>query len=257
MNNEFLTICIISHQQASLVSRLLDSLNEYKPAINFNIVILENVKNSPLVQIDKYDLNIKYLVNDIELGFSENINKVFETAIEKSKYFCILNPDIVFQSDIITDLLNVMDANDIDVISPLVVDKFGVVQDSFRPMPTMLQLVLRYVGISKIEYDKKALPQISYPDWIAAMFLVIKSSVFEQIEGFNTNYKLYFEDVDFCTRAKIAGFKVGVYRESEILHNAQRTSHKKLSYLIWHISSALKFFSSSVYRDYQKNEKTK
>ena len=61
-------------------------------------------------------------------------------------------------------------------------------------------------------------------------------------------YRLYFEDVDFCTRARLKGMKLLVDPQIQVRHDAQRSSRRKLYYLFLHTQSALRFFTSPVYR---------
>jgi GT2 family glycosyltransferase len=58
---------------------------------------------------------------------------------------------------------------------------------------------------------------------------------------------MYFEDVDFCARARLAGCQVLVSRQAKVIHDAQRDSHRKMRYMLWHVGSALRFFTSAAY----------
>jgi len=87
-----------------------------------------------------------------------------------------------------------------------------------------------------------------YPDWIAAMFWLIPSDVYRAMEGMDKKYKLYFEDVDFCTRAKLRGLKLAVDSRLYVQHNAQRSSRSNIYYFSLHVRSALRFFLSHVYK---------
>jgi hypothetical protein len=86
------------------------------------------------------------------------------------------------------------------------------------------------------------------PDWIAGIFMLMKSETYREINGLDEKYRLYFEDVDFCARAKLAGLKLIVDTNTRIQHNAHRASRRKLVYLLWHIQSAVRFFTSPTYK---------
>ena len=54
--------------------------------------------------------------------------------------------------------------------------------------------------------------------------MFIKSEVLEKIGSFNEKYFLYLEDMDFCVRAKRAGFKIVFQPEAILWHkNAAST----------------------------------
>jgi GT2 family glycosyltransferase len=59
-------------------------------------------------------------------------------------------------------------------------------------------------------------------DWVAGMFLLIRTEAFRALGGFDEGFHLYYEDVDFCARAWKAGWKVQVHPEVSVIHDAQR-----------------------------------
>jgi N-acetylglucosaminyl-diphospho-decaprenol L-rhamnosyltransferase len=78
------------------------------------------------------------------------------------------------------------------------------------------------------------------------------SAIYRQLGGLDERYRLYFEDVDFCTRAKLAGLKLLVEPGLRVQHDASRSSHRNFYYFLLHTRSALRFFSSAVYRQAQR-----
>jgi GT2 family glycosyltransferase len=251
MTEHNLSICVVSHKQSHLVLQLLESLEKTKPDFSFQVIVLENIKGQPTIPNAQFDFNIVYLQNADQLSLSANINKVFELVQDETEFFCILNPDIVFKEEIFVDLFAAMDKHQVDIISPLIIDSEGAIQDSFRPIPTPKEIVLRYLGLSKTVYRFDDLPLISHPDWIGAMFMLMPAAVFKGVGGFDPNYSLYFEDVDFCLRARSAGYSIGVYKESQLIHDAQRSSRKEIKYLLKHLNSARIFFKSELYAMYR------
>jgi N-acetylglucosaminyl-diphospho-decaprenol L-rhamnosyltransferase len=55
-------------------------------------------------------------------------------------------------------------------------------------------------------------------DWICGASMLIRPSVIESIGGMDENYFLYFEETDFCYRAKKAGFATWYVPESRVMH---------------------------------------
>jgi N-acetylglucosaminyl-diphospho-decaprenol L-rhamnosyltransferase len=88
---------------------------------------------------------------------------------------------------------------------------------------------------------------ILLPDWVGGMFMFFPSAVYKQVNGFDERYFLYYEDVDLCARLTNLGFKVVFCPASKVIHLAQRTSHKSIKYLRWHLSSMLRFFMTPAY----------
>src|SRR4030095_9339187 len=94
------------------------------------------------------------------------------------------------------------------LMAPQVVDEKGRVQDSFRAMPTPLEVIRRRLpGYTFNPYQPDD-DGLIHPDWIAGMFWLMDSDIYRQLKGMNIRYRLYFEDVDFCIRAKLSGIEV-------------------------------------------------
>jgi N-acetylglucosaminyl-diphospho-decaprenol L-rhamnosyltransferase len=55
-------------------------------------------------------------------------------------------------------------------------------------------------------------------DWICGASMLIRPQVFTAIGGMDENYFLYFEETDFCYRAKQAGFATWYVPESRVMH---------------------------------------
>lgn len=55
-------------------------------------------------------------------------------------------------------------------------------------------------------------------DWICGASMLIRPAVFGAVGGFDENYFLYFEETDFCHRARKAGFPTWYVPESCVMH---------------------------------------
>ena len=82
-----------------------------------------------------------------------------------------------------------------------------------------------------------------YPDWVAGMFMVLRSETFRAAGGFDEGYFLYYEDVDLCWRLQRSGLRAALLPTVRAIHDARRSSHRKLRYLLWHGKSMLRFFA--------------
>jgi N-acetylglucosaminyl-diphospho-decaprenol L-rhamnosyltransferase len=55
--------------------------------------------------------------------------------------------------------------------------------------------------------------------------MMTRWSVIDQIGGFDENYFLYFEETDFCLRARKAGFSTWYVPESRVMHIAGQSTN--------------------------------
>ena len=253
MNKTKLTIAIISHGQINLVNSLLESFFDNCPDFNYQIFLLENTNMDLNILDSKFNEMVTLIQNTEPFGLAENINKLFKKS--NSEYFCVLNPDIQFVEEVFSGLIKSIEDNDIDIIAPLVLNNIGEIEDSFRTIPTPIEIIKRRIlgkpQTSAIEADKLGM---IYPEWIAGMFLLIRTSVMQDLNGYNPKFYLYFEDVEFCLRAQLNNNKLAVDTNYRIIHNARRESRFKPLYFTYHVRSAFKFFLSSDYYSFIKRK---
>lgn len=242
-----ITLSVVSHGNAEQIGHLLASLQKQEqPTTRFQLIITDNLKNN-LPDFDPSPwVSLHVLRNEQQLGFAQNHNNAFK--ISTGKYFAILNPDLIFERSIFEQVVTSLHRNRADVIAPKIVDKNGIAQDSFRAMPSPFEIIRRRLpGYKFIPYQPDD-EGLIYPDWIAGMFWLMKADTYRQLGGMDEKYRLYFEDVDFCTRARLKGMKLLVDSRIRVRHDAQRSSRRKLYYLFLHTQSALRFFTSPIYR---------
>jgi len=246
-NDSLITLSVVSHGDADKVGNLLASLQKHEQATaRFQLILTDNLSDN-LPDFDPIPWgSLHILRNKRQMGFAKNHNKAFELA--QGRYFAILNPDLLFEQAIFERLITSLHNHQADLIAPKIVDENGAIQDSTRPLPTPLELLRRRLPGYKSRAFQPDHKGMLHPDWIAGMFWLMSSDVYRQLGGMDERYRLYFEDVDFCTRARLKGMKLLVDSQVQVRHNAQRSSRKSLYYLFLHAWSAVRFFTSRVYR---------
>jgi GT2 family glycosyltransferase len=224
----------------------LNSICKFEQAKLIQIIVTDNLGYEISEIDDSPWLSLEILRNENTLGFARNHNQAFRLAT--GQYFCILNPDVIFKEDVFRPLIKLMKNERADIVAPRIEDSSTALQDSYRKFPTPIQIVQRRLPgyrFSPLCPDASGLIQ---PDWIAGIFMFMETKTYCDLNGFDEKYRLYFEDVDFCARAQLAGLNLLVDTNVHVQHDAQRSSRKKLIYLFWHLQSAYRFFISPVYR---------
>lgn len=239
------TVSVVSHGNGSALQTLLESLVRHERADRIQLIVTDNLGSDlPELRSSSW-FSLNMLRNERPQGYARNHNTAFQVA--KGEYFCVINPDTRFVEPILDRLTQLLETGAADIVAPIIVDSQDRVQDSFRNLPTPLELVWRRtLGSGHAIPGPRA--QAVHPDWIAGIFLLMKRETFASLGGFDTAYHLYFEDVDFCTRARLMGLIPLVTTRVRLRHDARRASGREALYLLWHLQSALRFFTSGVYR---------
>jgi N-acetylglucosaminyl-diphospho-decaprenol L-rhamnosyltransferase len=239
-----LTISVVSHLQANLIKNLLDDIDRYCRDSRFELILTLNVDEALPFSLNDYFFPIKIIKNHFQLGFGANHNQAFEQAC--SQYFCVMNPDIRMRSNPFQLLLSCLVDSSAGVVAPVVLGVDGGIEDSARHFPSPLKILCKAFGKFRgSDYVVADVP--IFPDWVGGMCMVFPSTVFRKVEGFDQRYFLYYEDVDLCGRLMLSGYRSVVCPQATVVHHAQRSSHRNLKYMRWHLASMMRFFLSSVY----------
>ncbi len=244
-----ISVSIVSHGQTALVKRLLQSIEQFEDLERIELIITENIADENIhYQLGSF-ANALVLENTKPQGFAVNHNQAFKHA--GGEYFCVMNPDVVFVERLFSKLIDHVQSGNGDIVAPLVVNSAFEVQDSFRQIPTPIDIIMRrFLSTKSIVLLEES--NFIRPGWIAGIILFMHAANFRKLNGFDEKYYLYFEDVDFSSRARLAGLKLLVDPNSKILHDARRQSRINLQYIFHHLRSAMQFFTSPVYQEVKK-----
>lgn len=73
------------------------------------------------------------------------------------------------------------------------------------------------------EYDKGQYDRVTQVDYITGACMLIKQEVFEEVGLFDEDYFLYYEDADFCERAKRKGYYSFYTPDATVIHAVSTT----------------------------------
>jgi N-acetylglucosaminyl-diphospho-decaprenol L-rhamnosyltransferase len=251
--NESIRISIVSHDQDELVNQLIFSISTHCDIENLYITVVRNTASKSRLCLKGIPVDVTILQNESVKGFGANHNKAFTTCTEK--YFCVLNPDILVNSNIFNKLKKNFQNSHIGVVAPLLADSKGNIQDNARDFPTPWHIVKKVLAW-KHKYSCSGANENKtiLPDWIAGMFMLFPAHIFQELGGFDEHYFLYYEDVDICMRLKKKGYSAKLDCRFQAIHDARRASHRSLRYLKWHIKSMFRFFVRYPFYKYLDNE---
>ena len=242
------TISIVSHGQMELVLPLLQDLEAIHHTTPLHVVLTLNVPEAIPCVPEDFAFSLQIMRNSQPLGFGANHNRAFSQA--QGGIFCVLNPDIRITQNPFPDLLKACADPHTGLAAPAIYSPSGQLEDSARKFPTPWRIAHRVLTRRRTR-DYAAPTTLLHPDWVAGMFLLLRTTVYRQLGGFDERYFLYYEDVDLCARARLAGLEIVQLALPGVIHNAQRASHRDPKYLRWHVGSMLKFFTSAAFLRWQ------
>ncbi|HEY6529176.1 MAG TPA: glycosyltransferase [Cellvibrionaceae bacterium] len=232
-----ITLSIVSHGQAFLIRDLLNDLAALTQP-NFEVIITVNLPEDESIY-QGFPFPMRIIRNTSPKGFGDNHNAAF--LCSTTQWFAVVNPDIRIQSLDFEVLLRPFQANQIAALAPVVLSAEGMVEDSARRFPSLLQFAKRVLLRQRnSDYEVQSTPY--EVDWVAGMFIVFRREAFQRVGGFDARrFYMYLEDADICNRLGKEGWQVIVNPHIQVIHMAQRASHRSLKHMRWHAVSALRF----------------
>jgi len=238
--NKSLCISVVSHEQDELVDSFLESVSLWCQSDRLVVIVVRNTMKPSGYTFTRFPFSVTILQNSRPKGFGANHNQAFSMCQED--FFCVINPDILLTSDPFDQLISLVSIEKVGIAAPVLVDSSGRLQDSARLFPTPGRIISRVFCRRGVECDYPQSKDCISPDWVAGMFMVFPSHVYEKIGGFDDRYFMYCEDADICMRLRTRGYKVLVNTQVSAVHNPRRSSHRSLMHFWWHLISLLRFF---------------
>lgn len=239
-----ITVSIVSHGHGDMVSAVLRGLanSTHIDRVILTLNVPEPIPVIPLALEDK----IKVVKNISPQGFGANHNAAFQYC--ETPCFCVLNPDIRIALDPFPALLSTLSQANTGIAAPIVLNSSGATEDSVRFFPTPFSILQKALGLSRGNYSIAQGSESLPVDWVAGMCMLFRSDAYRSLAGFDERFFLYYEDVDICARAWKQGMSVRACPTATVIHDAQRTSHRDLKFMRWHLFSMMRFFAKHLGR---------
>jgi hypothetical protein len=164
-------------------------------------------------------------------------------------YILVLNNDTWMHEGALDAMMAYLDDHaDVGIVGPKVLSGDGSLQQQCRRrIPTPMAALLYFTGVARLFPNNSRVAgylmtaaderETTEVDAVSGACLMVRRAALDQIHGFDPEYYLYGEDMDFCWRTKLAGWKVVYYPGAAITHfGGQGGTGKKKIYatIEWH-----------------------
>nr|BCN22393.1 rhamnosyltransferase [Vibrio mimicus] len=239
----FISVINHNHDQIIVSNPTLQQL-----ATKHHVILKSNTPASQELTDYCFKNNITLLQGKSVKGFGANNNEVYNYARTKLEmkdedFFLVLNPDVEITLESVNKLISEVMLLSTDIASiNLYKDKNLTIYDnSIRHYPKLFSPIKTLLGIKRSDiFDKSVIDKPIRIDWAAGSFLLFKSACYQNLNGFDEKYFMYFEDADICTRANKNGFNVFYIPSIKAIHYASHQNRRIFSkHFIWYWKSSL------------------
>ena len=226
-------VVIVNWNTGNLLYECVESIIRHGGASVSKIIVVDNnssdnsagfIKNFPQVNLIQAQQN---------LGFSKACN--LGASHCESNFMLFLNPDTRIYPDTLEKVLEFMRAEENSKVGLCGVQLFnedGVIARSNSRFPSVSGILSHSMGLSKIfpvlgdsmyEWDHCSTKTV---DQIIGAFFFVRHHIFKELNGFDEQFFLYFEEVDFSLRAKHLGWSSIYFAGAQAFHVGGGASHQ-------------------------------
>ncbi|MFU0783662.1 MAG: Glycosyl transferase family 2 [Thermoanaerobacterium thermosaccharolyticum] len=192
---------------------------------NYLVIVIDNASTDNSVKLlEEFNNKIVIIKNNENLGFSGANNIGIKYALENEcEYVLLLNNDTEIDKELIKNMVDASIKNNNAIISPKIYyyDEPNMIWSAGGGLNWKKGLSFHY---GKDEIDKGQYDQQKEIDFATGCCILIHKSVFDKIGFLAEEYFLYFEDTDFCVRAKRAGIKIIYEPSARLWHKVSSTT---------------------------------
>ena len=251
--------------------KCINSVLKFPTKCKIEIWIVDNTKNNGGVdEVVEKNPELQVLRNEKIAGFSENNNAAIRAT--ESKYVFLLNPDTIIERGSIDQFYEYME-NDADaaVVSCLHVDERGIPYGSSNSFPSAFSIFIQMLRIKRLvpnslirtmanwkwtrilgksirthldNFNEKS-EGIREVDWVGGAAMFVRRDLMEKVGLLDEKFFLYFEDIDWCYRFKMQGYKIihiagqtltHISGEKRDLPESDRAAKEKTKSILWYFT---------------------
>lgn len=209
----------------SLISSNLIRINSNKNSLkfeNYEIIVVDNGSTDSSVDFLKKEAArnkmIQIILLDQNWGFAGAVNRGIKKA--RGRFLLLLNSDTQVQKETLKEAIEFAQKHSQSIIGLQLVNLDGSIQPSVYRFPSIEGAIKEFWLGKKDSYQKyypKSQKAIKV-DAITGAAMLIPKKLIKKIGLFDEKYFFYFEDLDYCRRAKKMGIEVYYLPSARVFH---------------------------------------
>lgn len=250
-----LTFSIVAYKNYVQIINAVNTINKFTNNFSKEIVVVDNTEKEnrknyfkEIQELTNLD-DVILVVNNSNLGFGKANNIALEKA--QGTFFVICNPDILLIENSFDKILPYMKKNtSVGAVIPKLIDKNHKIEPVYRRELTPYDVFIRYFHPFNTFSKRRAYHTMQDMDFTKPFqvpfgqgsFLVVRTSLMKQLNGFDERYFMYVEDADLCKRINQVSL-LEYFPYTSVVHLWEKGSHRNFKLMKWHIQAMIKYFN--------------
>ncbi len=210
------------------------------------VIVVDNGSSDGSVAAiqEQFDSAVHVIANRSNAGFVAGINRGVRKALSSgARWVFILNNDTWVAPSFFAKIDDaILRYRDFSVFAPLIFydhDPQRIWHLGDRLVPG--SLITR--SLSKNKNVDRSLPDVVPVDFVSGCGMLVHREVFRRIGLLDSNLIMYGEDVDFCWRARQAGYRLACLTRAKMWHKVSSSANRVRSQArYWRIRNQILFY---------------
>lgn len=259
-----ISLIIVSYNTRDMLRQSLESIWTHKGNKRCEVFVVDNASmDGSANMVEKEFTWVQLICSSKNLGFAAGNNLAMHKS--RGRYVVLLNPDARLTEGALEKSFEHMETcSEIGILGGQMIRPDGKLEPSARMLPSLFNKVLHLTGLSSRFPKSRICGRVDYSwwdhseprsvGWVVGAFFMIRRETLEQIGLLDERYFLYFEEIDFCRRAKQAGWDVVFFPYARVVHWGGQSSLQSQGKISMQGKQLINIRIKSEYRYHRKFE---
>ncbi len=232
---------IVTYQSRSTIEATLNALQALLTEGELEVIVVDNTSTDGTPAFIKENFPSVHLIeSDRNLGFGNACNLAAKEAA--SPYLVFINPDAVLKKDALEHLVRFMDERPrVGICAPAILHQHA---GGLETPQNIIRKAL-HLPSDKSRREMTLGAEPFETDWLCGAVYLIRTSLFQELGGFDPRFFMYFEETDLCLRASQAGFEIWAVQSAVAEHEGGVSAKQTKMATQW--GAVSKYFFESRY----------
>lgn len=214
-----LSVVLVTWNSLEVTAAALESLRRHTKGVTYEVFVIDNgtTRDATVTELPRRFPWVRFLANPDNRGFTRANNQGIR--LSRGRYVLLLNSDTLQTENALGKAVRYLDARpEVGALGILHHnhDADRSFQPSFAEFPRPLADTLGMLGWGR----PRRTPEVREQDvdWVCGSFLLIRRACLEQVGPLDERFFSYDEDIDWCLRARRAGWIVRFWPGTSLIH---------------------------------------
>ncbi len=214
------SVIIVNYNTRKLLAECIETIYKLTKDIRFEVIVVDNNSSDGSKEyINKLYPQVTWVNSSRNIGFGQANN--LGCSLASGKYLFLLNSDTLLLNNAIKifyDYAEIHTDDQIGVLGCWLLDGDGNINNSSGRFPTPINEIYYLLDKLRLKKETQQVGTIVDVDYIIGADMFMRRDIFEDFEGFDPKFFMYYEETDLQYRIAKAGYIRRVINRPQIIH---------------------------------------